>query len=329
MNQDTSREKSLLFLLSTVARSLEVAPEYKAKIRQSIATLQIKDSGDRWEISTEVANQVRNKIVIAKDRFIFYPVKSKARYETNPAILNKNSAQEVLLSLLAEFGVRVPGKTIQPVQKRISDFLSLNLFWVMLISISAVYQITILSFCLIVAHLFMSTVTHFISPVRRWLLIAGVAIPALGFFVYNDLNSKNLLPVISQIILLFTFDILIRIEALQKSRMLLSVSRIVALSSILLITVRQTEARLSLTLVGVIVIIGYALLRQEISSSLRNFLVLGYLILFATIIVASVITNPFRALLIPYLVYVALYETLFGDNRNPSKIAFGAPCLAI
>ena len=102
MTQDKSREKSLLFLLSAVSRSLEIESENRKRFRESIATLQIQDSDGGWNISAEVSNEIRKNVEISKDRFIFYPVKSAARYEVNPAVINKNSAQEVLLDLFPE-----------------------------------------------------------------------------------------------------------------------------------------------------------------------------------------------------------------------------------
>ena len=61
MTQDMSREKSLLFLLSAVSRSLEVSPENKVKIRNSISTLLIQDAGDNWKISAEVLSGNRRQ----------------------------------------------------------------------------------------------------------------------------------------------------------------------------------------------------------------------------------------------------------------------------
>ena len=212
MTQDKSREKSLLFLLSAVSRTLEVSLEDKAKFRESIAALQIQDLGDKWEISSEISNQVRNSVEITKDRFIFYPTKSAARYEINPAVRNKNSAQEVLLSLFAEHGVQVPGKKFQPLQRRIIDFLPFNLIFVSLFTLFSIYKLEPVSFALIVTQMFVSTAKHHISSFRRWLLILVVTISALGFLTFNNSESNSLQVALSQITLFFIFDLTIRIE---------------------------------------------------------------------------------------------------------------------
>ena len=325
MTQDRSREKSLLFLLSTVSRSLEASPENKIRIRETIATLQIHDSGDNWHISAGE----RMNLEISKERFIFYPVKSEARYETNPAILNKNSAQEVLLTLFADYGVQVPGKKIFPVKKKISDFLPLNLAWVSVFSIISCYRLAPLSTALLLAHLIFSTSRQYISSIRRWMLIAGITIPAIVFLVINDFKQGELRVILSQIFLLLMSDLVIRLETTRDSKFLTVLTKSIAIFGLGIILALNVERRWILLIFISILMIGYMLLRQQISSSLRNVLVLAFIGLFVAYFASAIAVNPLRALLIPYIAYIALYETFFGDNRNPSKLAFGVVCLAI
>lgn len=325
MTQDRSREKSLLFLLSTVSRSLEASPENKIRIRETIATLQIHDSGDKWRISAGE----RMNLDISKDRFIFYPVKSEARYETNPAILNKNSAQEVLLTLFAEYGVQVPGKKDFQVKKKISDFLPLSLAWVSVFSITSFYRLAPFSIALLLAHLIFSTSRQYISSIRRWMLIAGITIPAIVFLVINDFKHIELRVMLSQIFLLFMSDLVIRLETTRYSPLLAVLTKSIAMLALGIVLLLNVEHRwILLTLISILMI-GCMLLRQQISSSLRNVLVLAFIGLFVAYVGAAIVVNPLRALLIPYVAYIAMYETFFGHNRNPSKLAFGVVCLAI
>ena len=329
MTQDMSREKSLLFLLSAVSRSLEVSPENKVKIRNSISTLLIQDAGDNWKISAEVLSGNRRDLEIAKDRFIFYPVKSAARYEINPAILNKNSAQEVLLTLFAEFDAQVAGKNFGPVQKKPSDLLPINLLWVSAFSMTAIYGLAPASVALILAHLFVTTSQYYISWARRWLLIAGLAIPAILFLSLNDFKNSDFIAALVQIAVLLIFDLANRLENNRGSKLLTAVTQLVSFASLGLAVAVKTEHEWLLFLFIFIVINGYLLLRQNVNSSLQNFLVVIYILLFIAYLVAAVFINPLRILLIPYVAYIALYETLVGDNRNPSKLAFGVVCLTI
>lgn len=329
MTQDKSREKSLLFLLSTVSRSLEASPENKMRIRESIATLKIQDSGDKWEISARLSNEKLKNIEITKDRFSFYPVKSAARYETNPAVLNKNSAQEVLLSLFAEFEVQVPGKKTESVSRPISYFLPLNLIYVSLFAILSINKFTVLASIVIMFHLTVTTSKHHFSAIRRWMLISGVAFPSIAFLALDKPDMNNFQVALSQVSLLYIFDTLIRVESNHFSKLFINIARLFAVVSSLGILLFRTENHLPTILMSIIVILGYFLLYQRITSSLRNLLVLFCSGLLIALVVAAVITNPLKLLLVPYLVYISIYEILFGDNRNPAKIAFGAVCLTI
>jgi hypothetical protein len=325
MSQDKSREKSLLFLLSAVSRSLETSPENKTRIREIIATLQVHDSGDKWLISAGE----KMHLEISKERFIFYPVKSEVRYETNPAVVNKNSAQEVLLTLFADYGVRVTGKKDSPVKKKISEFLPLNLALVSVFSITASYRLAPFSIALLFAHLIFSTSRQFIFSIRRWMLIAGVSIPAIVFLMINDFKQYELRDMFSQIFLLLMSDLVIRLESTRNSKFLVTITKFISIFGLGVILALNIERKWILLAFISILIVGYVLLRQQISSSLRNVLVLVFIGLFFAYIVAAIVVNPLRALLIPYVAYIALYETFFGDNRNPSKLAFGVVCLAI
>jgi hypothetical protein len=329
MTQDKSREKSLLFLLSAVSRSLEVSPDNRIKIRESIATLQIQDAGDNWIISTEAPSGDRKNVEIGKGRFIFYPVKSAARYEMNPAILNKNSAQEVLLKLFADLGAQIPGKTLQTTQRKISDFIPTNLAWIASFSITSTYMLTPISMALILAHLFMSTSKQFTSSVRRSILISSVGIPTILFLMLSDSLKSNISATLFSVILLFAFDFLIRLESSRRSRTLIVFTQIVSLIILGFIVVLNTENRLLLLIFVSIVVVGYLLQLKYTSSSFRNFSVLVLIGLFISYMVLATIANPLRILLVPYVAYIALHETLFGENRNPSKIAFGLVCLTI
>lgn len=325
MTQDKSREKSLLFLLSTVSRSLEASPENKIRIRQSIAALQIQDSGDKWRI---LAGE-RMTLEISKERFNFYPVKSADRYETNPAVLNKNSAQEVLLTLFADYGVQIPGKRDFPNKKKISDFLSFNLAWVSVFSIATSFGLAPISIAILLAHLKFSTSQQYFSSTRRWMLIAGIAVPAIIFLAVNDFRHSELRVMLSQIFLLLMLDLVIRLETTRDSKYLTTIAKLIAILGLGIILTLNVERRWILLTFTSILIIGYTLLRKQISVSLRNILVLTFIGLFVAYIAAAIVANPFRALLIPYIAYIALYETFFGDNHNPSKLAFGVVCLAI
>jgi len=160
-------------------------------------------------------------------------------------------------------------------------------------------------------------------------LIASITIPALVFLTLNHPKLDNLEVAYSQIGILFIFDLVIRIESEEKSKPVKALTIMIALTSLTILFTGQTDARSLLTLMMVIVAIGYLVPKRNIGKSLRNVLLLVHLSLLACFIGASVIANPYKALLIPYLIYVSLFETLLGDNRNPSKLAFGAVCLAI
>jgi hypothetical protein len=95
------------------------------------------------------------------------------------------------------------------------------------------------------------------------------------------------------------------------------------------IVVLNTENRLLLLIFVSIVVVGYLLQHKYTSSAFRNFSVLVLIGLFISYMVLAIIANPSRILMVPYVAYIALYETLFGENRNPSKIAFGLVCLTI
>lgn len=329
MTQDKSREKSLLFLLTTVSRSLEAPPENKTKIRESIGSLQIEDSDEKWVISIRLDNGVRKQIEITKDRFIFYPVKSAARYETNPAILNRNSAQEVLLFLFSEYRVQIPGKRIHPVKRPLSDFIPFNLISSSLFSLLALSQFGWFGIAVVISQMYVSTRNHHISMVRRGLLILGVAVPIAMFLFRDAAGGNGVNSALSQIALILLFDLLIRVESEQKYGLYSAVSKVIALMGLIVINVLQENNQVSVILISLIVVNGYVILRSGITSSVRNILVLSYLLLFTILIVIAIVANPYRLLLLPYVIYVAIYETLFGDNRNPTKLTFGAVCLTI
>ncbi len=329
MTQDKSREKSLLFLLSTVSRTLEAPSENKAKIRESIGSLLLKDSGDKWEISVLINNEHQKKIEIAKDRFIFYPVKSATRYEINPAILNKNSAQDVLLFLFAEYGVKVPGKKFQPVEQSISEIIPYNLIIASLFTLFSIFNLELIGAVTVIAHLFFSTKRHHYSSIRRSALVLSVASPSIVFLFINSVSTSNVQTALSQIAIMFLFDVAIRVESRHKGKFWLSGSRTVTFIGFILIFALLETVQISVILMGVIVVISRIILSSKITSSIRNILVLTFLAMFLVLIVMSILVNPYKLLLLPYLMYIAIYETLFGDNRNPAKLAFGAVCLAI
>ena len=327
MSKDKSREKSLLFLLSTVSRTLETLPENKIKIRESITTLDIQDSGENWKVTVELPNQNIKSVEINKARFSFYPVKSAARYDTNPAILNKNSAQEVLLVLFDEFGVQVPGMKPLSTERSIRDFVPVNLLLASLFTIFSTYNFEFISAILIVLHLVVSTSKHHKSTIRRWILIAGVSIPALCLLALNDSIDGNILLTISQTTLLLVFDILIRLETFRVSKFTIAVARGTAfLIAILILNVSATNL-LSISMMAVIVTLGYVLLKVDGSSPLLNLLFLLQLGLMILLVCTLLISDPIKLLLLPYLIYISIYEIFFGSNRNPGKLAFGVVCL--
>lgn len=328
MTEDRSREKSLLFLLSSVSRLLEVPPDNKKKIRDSIATLEIKEFEDRWAISALISSGTRKNVEIAKDCFIFYPVKSEARYETNPAILNRNSAQEVLLVLFDEYNVEIPGKKILRKRRSISDFLPTNLIFSSIICLFSIYNFEVFSLGLIIAHLFITTANHYFSAARRWFLIISIVIPALGFFVLSKSEISDLPVVITQIALLYSFDFAIRFQSFGNSRIKAAAVQLTPIIGFLIFEINSQRLPANY-LIEIVVVTGYVLLRRNIPSSSRNTLFLLFLVLFVTYTVFQILSSPLRLLLTPYLIFIALHETLFGDNRNPSKLAFGSVCLLI
>ena len=329
MTQDKSREKSLLFLLSTVARSLEVPLEHKEDLRKSIATLLITERDDIWNITASTSLGGEKSYSIPKTRFIFYPVKDSTTYEMNPAILNKNSAQEVLLSLFAEYSALVPGKKSVVVEKNASKYLPQSFAWVSIFAISGSFLPPLPSALIVFAHLVTSTSGHFLKSIRRWMLIAGVSIPALGFLLssHSSVGDRNQL--FCQIILLFLSDLLIRHESGRTSRILLGFSKIIIVIVLGVTTTLPMEHKIQYLFFILVLASGYLLHRQQINASLRSFFTLVFIALFLSYLVTSLIFNPIRILLIPYVLLLSIYQILFGDNRNPSKIMFGAPCLTI
>lgn len=160
-------------------------------------------------------------------------------------------------------------------------------------------------------------------------MIIFIVFPAGFFLVYNNPRLDNLEVVLSQIGLLFVFDFAIRFESNMNSKPTKTLVTVAAFTSLAFLVAVQTEVKLNVTLLIVIVLIGYSILRQNIGKSLRSVLLLVHLGLCVFLIGAAIWANPFRALLMPYLIYVALHETFLGDNRNPSKLIFGAVCLSI
>ena len=160
-------------------------------------------------------------------------------------------------------------------------------------------------------------------------MITFIVLPAGLFLVYNNPRLDNLEVVFSQIGLLLVFDLVIRFESNMNSKPIKSLVTVAAFTSLAFLVAGQTEVKLNLILLIVIVLIGYSILRQNIGKSLRSVLLLVHLGLCVCLIGAAIWVNPFRALLMPYLVYVALHGTFLGDNRNPSKLIFGAVCLSI
>jgi hypothetical protein len=328
MSQDKSREKSLLFLLSTISRSLEASPENKVKIRELISTLNIEESEDKWIISVRLSNQLSKSIEIAKDRFSFYPVKSAARYEVNPAILNRNSAQEVLLFLFAEYDVQIPGKQTPSKSAPKIKFMPINLFFVSLFTIFSNYKIEALSGLFVLIHLVISTSKHHNSLIRRWILIASVVTPTIIFLALNDPSRQKFHLALSQLSLLLAFDILIRIETHRVSKYFIGIGRLAAALITFLNLVLAKGNLFSVTLSATIAILGYLIVELECRATLMNLLTLLHLGLSLLLVGALFLSTPLSLLLIPYLSFIAFHEILFGDNRNPSKIIYGVICLS-
>mgnify|MGYP000532317873 CR=1 FL=1 len=327
MTEDKSREKSLLFLLSTVARSIEASPESKKIIREAISSLKIQNSEEKWIISVMLPNKSEKNIEMGKDQFIFYPVKSAARYETNPAILNRNSAEVALLALFREYGVRVPGKKCEPRKRGLTDSLPLNLIFTVAFALLSAFNLKLISSLLILSHLILSTANHHFSALKRWILITSVFVPAIGFLILYNSNSQEIVSIICQFVILLMFDLAIRYELEMKSKLRIA-AKYLFLGLISTAVINATiHIKLTSLLLTLIAITSFITLRQKISASLRNVLVLFNLGLLTTIVAILVMENPLKLLLLPYLVYLAIYETLFGDNRNPAKLAFGVVCL--
>jgi hypothetical protein len=123
------------------------------------------------------------------------------------------------------------------------------------------------------------------------------------------------------------FDLAIRYELEMKSKLRIA-AKYLFLGLISTAVINATiHIKLTSLLLTLIAITSFITLRQKISASLRNVLVLFNLGLLTTIVAILVMENPLKLLLLPYLVYLAIYETLFGDNRNPAKLAFGVVCL--
>jgi hypothetical protein len=327
MTEDKSRERSLLFLLSTVARSLEASSESKKIIREAISSLKIQNSEEKWIISVMLPNKSEKSIEMGKDQFIFYPVKSAARYETNPAILNRNSAEDALLTMFNEYGVRVPGKKHEPRKRQLTDFLPLNLILVAVFALLSTFNLKPFSSLLIISHLILSTANHHFSALKRWILITSVVLPAIGFLILYKSDSKEIVSIICQFVVLLMFDLAIRYELELKSKLGIAAKYLFLglISTAVLNAIIQIKLT-SLFLV-LIAITSFITLRQKISASFRNILVLFNLGLLIALVAILVMANPLKLLLLPYLIYLAIYETLFGENRNPAKLAFGVICL--
>lgn len=98
---DESRKKSLEFLLTRALYSMQVPGTLSHDIDESIRTLKIEEYQDKWMVVVKYRGKNRNK-VFSKSNFVFYPLKDKNFYSTDPVEHNIESAKKVILDLYPE-----------------------------------------------------------------------------------------------------------------------------------------------------------------------------------------------------------------------------------
>jgi len=98
---DESRKKSLEFLLTRALYSMQGSRKLPHDIDESIKSLKIEECQDSWTVVVNYRGKNRSN-VFSKSNFVFYPLKGKNFYPTDPLERNIESAKKVILDLYPE-----------------------------------------------------------------------------------------------------------------------------------------------------------------------------------------------------------------------------------
>lgn len=156
-----------------------------------------------------------------------------------------------------------------------------------------------------------------------------IAAPGIVFSVLFESDSKNIMGILSQLVILLSFDFGIRFQLELRSSLRNVATFLTLIGGLTVALVMIDKVNFSAVMTALISVVSFITLQKKISASLKNVMVLIYLGLLLTLVTLLIVGNPLKLLLLPYFIYVAIYETLFGNNRNPAKLAFGVICLTI
>ena len=291
-------------------------------------SLTVVSNEDNWILSA-LDREGKIEISIPKSDFIFYAVKSTDRYPQNPAIVNQNSAQNVLINLLKRFELTIDGKRKIKNENEASFFYPHLIFTILMISLEM--RLVILGSIILVASLTYISRRLFRSKVKSFLIMLGTCIPGIFYFC-NFLNKQNYSITTIIIVIIFLLNDL-RIKLLDSSlnyrKLNPSIIFIQILATFTLVTAnafRFTFPFIVLSFISILI----SLLPNSINNvKIRS--IIFALGLMGTLFTASfwLVNSPSKLLLIPMGIYCSIYLLITGSNRNPGRFLIGVLCLAL
>ena len=328
MKTDLSREKSLLFLLTSTARKMKITNGTRQEFLSVLNSLTVVSNEDKWILSA-LDREEKISLSVPKSDFIFYAVKSSDRYPQNPAVVNQNSAQKVLIKLLKRFELTINGKRKIKKENEISIFYPHLIFTTLMISLEM--RLVILASIILVASITYISRRLFRSRFRSFVIMLATCIPGIFYFC-NFLNKQNYLN--TTIIIVITFllnDLRIRLldSSLNYRKLNPPIIFIQILATITLVAVNAVRFTFPFIVLSISSIL-ISLLPNSINNvKIRNSIfALG---LIGTLLAASfwLVNSPSKILLIPIGIYCSIYLLITGSNRNPGRILIGVLCLSL
>ena len=143
MKKDSSRQKSLFFLLQAVARQVGFKSVNQAQVHEAIKNLSVEDEDQFWLLSTTVGGS-KNFIRVSKTQFSFYQTRSVEDNGPNPAEKNKTNAVEALTQLFQPYNfnhnMNLTTKVYSPKSRR--DIVLKITLWIIFVFLCSQFDLT-------------------------------------------------------------------------------------------------------------------------------------------------------------------------------------------
>lgn len=323
MNPDKSRERSLFFLLSTIARNLDTPNEVKTKFKASIGSLHISEEGENWKISIRNIDDNSEEILVPKSKFSFYPVKSADRYEVNPVVLNRNSAEEVLMFFYGKFNIKVAGKkNFEKVPYKISSSL-ISLILLSLGIIFAQSELEVLTFAFLTLYVFFALGKLNLRLASNLLSAIGVLAPSFFYLNGNTLANLKWFEILFIILFQILTEILTNIRFKKITHLIVGC----VYGLFLIVTLLYPFDNLIASGLVFVILLSWLSHSLRTPKIIREILSPLIFLSFAALALTSVILSPEKVLLFPLVILVAIQNVVVGSSRNPARVGFGVLCL--